>query len=102
MHKAGEKFVIRFHDGQLRSHIQMCAEAAKRSMNAEILLRLEAFDRQSTQWNPSVGNLVKTPDGFGTIIDISFRDSEDRGIARVGLQAGYNDYLLSDLKPVFV
>lgn len=76
--RTADKFVVRLPDG-MRERIAEVAKDNHRSMNSEIIARLEKGLEQphhdvvevaapeGTIWNPSVGNLVRYDDRTGVI-----------------------------------
>jgi hypothetical protein len=109
--RTADKFVVRLPDG-MRERIAEVARSSHRSMNSEIIARLEKslaspdaeggtveFDGEGVMWNPSVGMLVKTPAGMGSIQGVTYSgDSTDT----VKIVVDGEAYPLSDIKPIWL
>ncbi|MNH65401.1 Arc-like DNA binding domain protein [compost metagenome] len=109
--RTADKFVVRLPDG-MREQINAVAKENHRSMNSEIIARLKKsmatpdpesgtveFDGEGVMWNPSVGMLVKTPAGMGSIQGVTYSgDSTDT----VKIVVDGEAYPLSDIKPIWL
>ncbi|MNB61172.1 Arc-like DNA binding domain protein [compost metagenome] len=110
--RTADKFVVRLPDG-MRERIAEVARTHHRSMNSEIIARLErSMDLPDTEtveveapegtiWNPSINNLVRTKAGqVGTITE--FREVHHRTAVIQAKLDHLHWFDISDLKPVFV
>lgn len=110
--RTADKFVVRLPDG-MREQIAEVAKESHRSMNSEIIARLKKSLESGEQpdgtvevngegqlWNPSVGMLVKTPDGIGAIQGVHYarKDNIDTVMVRVDEVS----YSLGDIKPIWL
>lgn len=110
--RTADKFVVRLPDG-MRERIAEVARNHHRSMNSEIIARLEksmdlpdaeVFEVDAPEgsiWNPSLHNLVRTKDGkMGTITE--FREVHGKTAVIQAKLDHLHWHDLGDLKPVFV
>lgn len=113
--RTADKFVVRLPDG-MRERIAEVARGCHRSMNSEIIVRLEKslgspdteegtveVDGEGVLWNPSTGMLVKTPDGMGAIQGVSYSSTNlIDGVGTVMITVDGEHYLLKDIKPIWL
>lgn len=109
--RTADKFVVRLPDG-MRERITEVAKENHRSMNSEIIARLQNSLEQPNDgsvevtapdtviWNPSVGNLVRVKLRTGQITQFRL-STGDVGDMEVQLDNLYW-YLISDVKPIFL
>lgn len=125
--RTADKFVVRLPDG-MRERIAVVARNHHRSMNSEIIARLEAslivdegaagkeveVNHASTPrqaraviepWNPTIGRAVEWREGplegqKGVIVDISFRSGEMQLVVKSA--SGMTRENPTDLKPALV
>lgn len=109
--RTADKFVVRLPDG-MRERITEVAKENHRSMNSEIIARLQNSLEQPNDgsvevtapdtviWNPSVGNLVRAKLRTGQITQFRL-STGDVGDMEVQLDNLYW-YLISDVKPIFL
>lgn len=109
--RTADKFVVRLPDG-MRERIADVAKEHHRSMNSEIIARLEKslgtpdieegtveVEAEGVLWNPSHGMLVKTPDGIGAIQGVHYSDNT---LVTVKIVVDGKSYPLSDIKPIWL
>ena len=109
--RTADKFVVRLPDG-MREQIAVVAASSHRSMNSEIIARLQKSLEQphkdlvevdapeGTIWNPSIGNLVRCKGRTGQVTQfrLSTGHIEDMEVQVDNLHW----YLIGDVKPVFL
>jgi len=104
--RTADKFVVRLPDG-MREQLRTVAGEHHRSMNSEIVARLQASfvvpedptpasPVHTGTWNPAIGQLVEGPFGISTIEAFAIIDYDLR--AKVDGQY----YKLTAMKPVMV
>ena len=109
--RTADKFVVRLPDG-MRELIFDVAKENHRSMNSEIIDRLKKslgaadvesgsveVDGEGHVWNPSVGMLVKTPAGMGSIQGVHYSSSS---LDTVMIVVDGESYPLNDIKPIWL
>lgn len=110
--RTADKFVVRLPDG-MREQIADVAKVNHRSMNSEIISRLSKslatpenedgtveVDGEGVLWNPSMGMLVKTPDGIGSIQGVHYARKDN--IDTVMIRVDEVSYPLSDITPIWL
>jgi plasmid stability protein len=109
--RTADKFVVRLPDG-MRERIAEVARTHHRSMNSEIIARLEKsmdtpeqeegtveVEAEGVLWNPSMGMLVKTPAGIGAIQGVHYSDNT---LETVKITVDGKSYPLKDIKPIWL
>ncbi|MNB58513.1 Arc-like DNA binding domain protein [compost metagenome] len=114
--RTADKFVVRLPDG-MRERIAEVAREHHRSMNSEIIARLEKSMAspdmeegtmeveapEGTLWNPSTGMLVKTPVGMGAIQGVHYSSTNPIiGLDTVMVVVDGESYPLKDIKPIWL
>ncbi|MNO12939.1 Arc-like DNA binding domain protein [compost metagenome] len=110
--RTADKFVVRLPDG-MREQIADVAKDNHRSMNSEIISRLKKsldtpdsdggtveVDGEGVLWNPSLGMLVKTPDGIGAIEGVHYASKDNLDTVMIAVDG--ESYRLSDVKPIWL
>lgn len=113
--RTADKFVVRLPDG-MRERIAEVARDHHRSMNSEIIARLEKslgapdtaegtveVEAESVLWNPSTGMLVKTPTSMGAIQGVHYSSTNlIDGVGTVMIVVDGISYPLKDIKPIWL
>lgn len=109
--RTADKFVVRLPDG-MRERIADVAKEHHRSMNSEIIARLEKsldspaaeegtveVEAEGVLWNPCIGMLVKTPAGIGSIQGVHY---SDHTLETVKITVDGKSYPLTKIKPIWL
>lgn len=108
--RTADKFVVRLPDG-MREQIAEVARTHHRSMNSEIIARLEKslaseevaegtveVEAEGVLWNPCTGMLVKYPAGIGAIQGVHYSGD----LSTVMIMIDHESYPLKDIKPIWL